>query len=626
MDAVAEIKRRIEIAEYVGRSVTLRKSGRNFRGLCPFHTEKTPSFYVFTDRGTWRCFGSCGEGGDLFTFVQKRENVEFPEALRLLAHEAGVELSARGAERRGRMDLLGGIVSAAVDFYQQALAGEDGAAARDYLAATRGLSAETVAQFRLGWAPDEWRALHDHLIGRGYRAEDAVAAGVLAQGEGGGAPYDRFRGRVVIPIADERGRCVGLGGRILGAGEPKYLNSPQTELFDKGRTLYGLDATGPQARELGEIVVVEGYLDVIGPWQAGFRNLAATMGTSLTEGHAAVLKRFARRIVLAMDPDSAGMAAAERAGGLFLDLSSPGAMGASQRSAEAVAARAELDLRVAPLPAGKDPDDLARDDPDAWRGAIARAAPFARFLVDRLLPAERPESSGEAFRILERRLTPVLREVRNPIERAALVQRIARRLGVAERVIGERLLAAQRQAARPEARTEPAPARATAEERLLATLLRHPDLRADLRAYPLPGLFPDALQRAIAERWLHDELAAMDSVEDEDGNAEGDDPVADRVRQLRERREPLLSATDARQRALDLMNYILRERLIQHHSAGAEGLAEAERELGAPRVLEAAYQAWLGESPSEEMLELAHAAIEQLQLGLSIHRRERAAS
>ncbi len=623
MDAVAEIKRRIEIADYVGRSVTLRKSGRNFRGLCPFHTEKTPSFYVFTDRGTWRCFGSCGEGGDLFTFVQKRENVEFPEALRLLARDAGVELSARGAERRERTDLLGGIVSAAVDFYQQALAGEDGATARDYLAATRGLSAETVAQFRLGWAPDAWRALHDHLTGRGYRAEDAVAAGVLAQGEGGGAPYDRFRGRVVIPIADERGRYVGLGGRILGAGEPKYLNSPQTELFDKGRTLYGLDATGPRAREGGEIVVVEGYLDVIGPWQAGFRNLAATMGTSLTEGHAAVLRRFARRIVLAMDPDSAGLAAAERAGGLFLDLSSPGAMGASQRSAEAVAARAELDLRVAPLPAGKDPDDLARDDPDAWRAAIARAAPFARFLVDRLLPAERPASPAEAARILERRLTPVLREVRNPIERAELVQRVARRLGVAERVIGERLRAGQRAAARPpESRAEPAPARATAEERLLATLLRHPDLRADLRAYPLPGLFPDALQRAIAERWLHDELG----VADDDGDGDEGDPVADRVRALRERREPMLTATDARRRALDLMNHMLRERLIQHHSAGAEGLAEAERELGAPRVLEAAYQAWLGESPSDEMLELAHAAIEQLQLGLSIHRRERAAS
>ncbi len=618
MDAVAEIKRRIEIADYVGRSVTLRKSGRNFRGLCPFHTEKTPSFYVFTDRGTWRCFGSCGEGGDLFSFVQKRENVEFPEALRLLAREAGVELSARGAERRGRAELLGGIVSAAVDFYQQALAGEGGAAAREYLAATRGLSAETVAQFRLGWAPDEWRALHDHLIGRGYRAEDAVAAGVLAAGEGGGAPYDRFRGRVVIPIADERGRCVGLGGRILGSGEPKYLNSPQTELFDKGRTLYGLDATGPAARESGEIVVVEGYLDVIGPWQAGFRNLAATMGTSLTEGHAAVLRRFARRIVLAMDPDSAGLAAAERAGGLFLDLSSPGAMGASQRSAEAVAARAELDLRVAPLPAGMDPDDLARTAPDAWREAIARAAPFAQFLVDRLLPAERPESPAEAFRILERRLAPVLREVRNPIERAALVQRIARRLGVAERVIGERLRAGQRAMARPVAKAEPA--RATAEERLLATLLRHPDLRADLRAYPLPGLFPDALQRAIAERWLHDELDAAGE------DAGESDPVGDRVRQLRDRREPLLSATDARRRALDLMEYLLRERLIQHHSAGAEGLAEAERELGAPRVLEAAYQAWLGESPSAEMLELAHAAIEQLQLGLSIHRRERAAS
>ena len=462
MDAVAEIKRRLEIAEYVGRSVTLRKSGRNFRGLCPFHTEKTPSFYVFTDRGTWRCFGSCGEGGDLFSFVQKRENVEFPEALRLLAREAGVELSARGAERRGRAELLGSIVSAAVAFYQQTLAGEGGETARGYLANERGLDAETIAQFRLGWAPDEWRALHDRLIGRGYRAEDAVATGVLAEGESGGAPYDRFRGRVIVPIADERGRFVGLGGRVIGAGEPKYLNSPQTELFDKGRTLYGLDAAGARARELGEIVVVEGYLDVIGPWQAGFRNLAATMGTSLTEGHAAVLRRFARRIVLAMDPDSAGLAAAERAGGLFLDLSSPGAMGASQRRAEAVAARAELDLRVAPLPAGKDPDDLARADPDGWRAAIAGATPFARFLVDRLLPAERPESSGETFRILERRLAPVLGEVRNPIERAALIQRVARRLGVAERVIGERVGAGARQRGRPpEERPSPSePARA----------------------------------------------------------------------------------------------------------------------------------------------------------------------
>lgn len=625
MDAVTEIKRRIDPAEYIGRSVKLQKAGRNLRALCPFHTEKTPSFYVFTDRGSWRCFGSCGEGGDIFSFVQKRENVDFREALRILAEEAGVELSARAAEQRTRAERLSGIVAASVDFYEQQLAAEGGAEARAYLAAKRGLSAETVGRFHLGWAPDEWRLLRDYLLGRGYSDEDALAAGVLHENESGGAPYDRFRGRVIIPIADDRGVFVGLGGRILGEGEPKYLNSPQTEVFDKGRTLYGLDLAGPAARESGAVVVVEGYLDVIGPWQAGFRNLVATMGTSLTERHAARLTRFASRVVLAMDPDSAGMAAAERAGSLLLNFESPEAMGAAQRSAEAITANVDLDLRVAPLPAGQDPDDLTREDPDAWAAAIENATPFARFLLERLLPPERPVSAMEATRAFDR-LLPVLREVRNPIERAALSQRVARRLGVAERVVEARIHTARSPRAVPEAQQDRP--RATPEERLLVTILRHPDLRADLRNYPLPGLFFDSLQREIAERWLHDELDTPDEPDAPDEPEEQDetDPVLSHLRQLRDRREPQLSSSDARQRALDLMNYILRERLIQHHSAGAEGLADAERELGAQRVVEVAYEAWLGGNPSDEMLELAQVAIEQLQLGLSIHRRDRAAS
>ena len=618
MDAVTEIKRRIDPAEYIGRSVKLQKAGRNLRGLCPFHTEKTPSFYVFTDRGSWRCFGSCGEGGDIFSFVQKRENVDFRESLRILAEEAGVELSARAAEQRTRAERLSGIVSAAVDFYEQQLAGEQGAEARAYLSDTRGLNADTVQRFRLGWAPDEWRVLRDYLLGRGYGDDDALAAGVLHESESGGAPYDRFRGRVIIPIADDRGVYVGLGGRILGAGEPKYLNSPQTEVFDKGRTLYALDLAGEQARAGGTVVVVEGYLDVIGPWQAGFRNLVATMGTSLTERHAARLTRFASRVVLAMDPDSAGMAAAERAGSLLLNFDSPEAMGAAQRSAEAITANVDLDLRVAPLPAGKDPDDLTREDPDAWGAAIENATPFASFLLDRLLPRERPQSAIESSNALDR-LLPVLREVRNPIERADLGQRAARRLGVAERVIEERSRAPRQRAI---VSPQPERARPTPEERLLVTLLRHPDLRADLRNYPLPGLFLNSLQREITERWLHDELAATDG----DGEQDEDDPLGNELRALRDRREPHLSAQEARQRALELMDFILRERLIQHHSAGGEGLAEAERELGARRVVEVAYEAWLGGSPSEEMLDLAQVTIEQLQLGLSIHRRDRAAS
>ena len=611
MDAVTEIKRRIDPAEYIGRSVKLQKAGRNFRGLCPFHTEKTPSFYVFTDRGSWRCFGSCGEGGDIFSFVQKRENVDFRESLRILAEEAGVELSARAAEQRTRAERLSAIVSASVDFYEQQLAGERGGEARAYLAETRGLNAETVQRFRLGWAPDEWRLLRDYLLGRGYSDEDALAAGVLHESDSGGAPYDRFRGRVTIPIADDRGVYVGLGGRILGDGEPKYLNSPQSEIFDKGRILYALDVAGEQARESGTVVVVEGYLDVIGPWQAGFRNLVATMGTSLTERHAARLTRFASRVVLAMDPDSAGMAAAERAGSLLLDFGSPEAMGAAQRSAEAISADVDLDLRVAPLPAGQDPDDLTREDPEAWRAAIENAAPFARFLLERLIAGSRVDSPLETGRIVDR-LRPVLLAVRNPVERSAHIQGIARRLGIAERAIADRLRV-QARAPQPRPEAEVVAARAPAEEALLATLLHNPGLRADLRHLP-PDLFLDALDREIVQRWRHDELDAL--------GKDDDDPVAARLARLRARREPALTAADARERASDLIRHIVRERLIQRQSAVTEELAEAERELGAARVTEVAHRAWLGALPSEETLELAQIAIEELELGLSIHRRE----
>ena len=217
-----------------------------------------------------------------------------------------------------------------------------------------------------------WRELRESPDqGRGYDEADIVAAGLAVESENAREPYDRFRGRIIIPIADERGQFVAIGGRGLHSEEPKYLNSPQTELFDKGRTLFGLDLAARPMREAGTAVVVEGYMDVIGPWQAGFTNVVATMGTSLTEHHAALLKRHARRVVLAMDPDAAGLAAAERAGGLFIALDSPESMARSARSADALASAADLELCVAPLPAGKDPDEIARDEPAAGSGQSA---------------------------------------------------------------------------------------------------------------------------------------------------------------------------------------------------------------------------------------------------------------
>ncbi|HNM79304.1 MAG TPA: DNA primase, partial [Tepidiformaceae bacterium] len=345
MDVVDAIKRQIDIVEFIGRFTPLQKSGRSFKGLCPFHTEKTPSFYVFPERGNWRCFGTCGEGGDLFTFVQKRENADFRGALRLLAAEAGIELSIEDSRKRSQHERLAAVMSAAVEFYQRCLREPGGEPAMAYLRDKRGLRENTIESWRLGWAPNDWRVLRGFLHNRGYEEHDILAAGLVIEGENGRESYDRFRGRVIIPIANERGEYIAMGGRGLHGEEPKYLNSPQSELFDKGRTLFGLDHAATSIRESGVAVVVEGYMDVLGPWQAGFTNVVATMGTSLTEHHAGLLRRSARRIVLAMDPDAAGLAAAERAGGLFLGLDSPEHMGQAVRQADSIIGSAEIELR-----------------------------------------------------------------------------------------------------------------------------------------------------------------------------------------------------------------------------------------------------------------------------------------
>lgn len=613
VDAVDAIKRQVDLVEFVGRVTPLQKAGRSFRGLCPFHTEKTPSFYVFPDRGTWRCFGSCGEGGDLFSFVQKRENVDFRGALRMLASEAGVQLSVDDARKRGQHARLAAVMSAAVDFYQRCLGEPGGAAAREYLTATRGLTAETIATWHLGWAPGEWRALRAFLANRGFDDREMVAAGLLVEGEDGREGYDRFRGRVIIPIADERGEFVAMGGRGLHGEEPKYLNSPQTALFDKSRTLFGLDHAAAAIRQAGSVVVVEGYMDVLGPWQAGTTNIVATMGTSLTGQHAQLLRRHAQRVILAMDPDAAGQSAAERAGSLVLGLETPETMARSAQAADSLAAGADIDLRVAALPPGKDPDELARHEPDAWKQVVNGAVAFPDFLLARLLGPGRPESAVEARRLVDRTV-PVLTAVRDPVERAVYVQRVAARLGISEDAVLDRLrqLAPRRQAAatrRPETRE---PDAAPAEDFLLAILLRHPQLRHAFRSYP-ESLFSSALAREVFARWLR---GGDHELDDED------DPVAQRIRDLRGRRLPPLSEAEARTAADGKVNEILKDRIMLHQAARAAEIAELEHQLGANRIAEIGLGAWQGSLATEDEQPIAEASMENLQLGLSIHRRE----
>lgn len=610
MDVVETIKRQLDLVEYIGRVTPLQRSGKSFKGLCPFHTEKTPSFYVFPERGTWRCFGSCGEGGDLFTFVQKRENSDFREALRVLAAETGVQLIAEDPRKRSQNERLAACMSAAVEYYQRCLREPGGAEALDYLLEKRGLKQATIEAWRLGWAPDTWRGLRDHLQNRGYDDADMIGAGLLVEPEGGREPYDRFRGRAIVPIANEKGEFVAMGGRGLLGEQPKYLNSPQTAVFDKGHTLFGLNMAASAIRETGVAVVVEGYMDVLGPWQAGFANVVATMGTSLTEHHAQLLRRYARRIVLAMDPDSAGMNAAERAGSLFLGLESPERMGQAVRTADAVTGTRDLELRVAPLPAGKDPDEIARDAPQQWNDAIASALPFAEFLLRRAMGTNPPESPMQAREIVDR-LRPVLVAVRDPVERAMYVQRVARHLGISEEAVLERIRGALSQ--KPGRQRAVTDAPLNPEEVLLAMLLKHSSLRRDFRNYP-HSLFSGALEREMFARWLNDPEFLFVQPDD--------DPVVARARVLEKKRLPPLTEAEARQATSEKLREILRDRIVLHQAARSEELAEAERQLGANHVAELSLKTWQGALPDDDERSLAEAVIEELHLGLSIHRRE----
>ena len=611
MDAVAEVKQRISLTDFVSRTVKLQKSGRNYRGLCPFHTEKTPSFYVFEETATWRCFGSCGEGGDIFSFLQKRENMDFREALEILAREAGVQFSPRTPESLKEEDRLNACLSLAVDFYQENLQKSHGEDARKYLSKDRGLSQETIDHFKIGWAPDEWRILRNKLKENGFSDEEGLAVGVLAESDKGGLPYDRFRGRVIFPIQDNRGNLVGLGGRILGEGEPKYLNSPQTKLFDKGNILYGLNEATKTAKDSEVIVLVEGYFDVVSSWQAGFKNVVATMGTSLTELHARSLGRVVNKLVLALDPDTAGQNAIERAGRLVLDMSTESTTRASVRNAENFSSKADLDLYVALLPDGQDPDLLVRKDLNAWEKAITEAVPFIHFMLDRIIENEPFETPQESRRLVER-IKPILSVIRDPVIRGRHIQDVARRLGLAEEYVNRAIKNGSKQSQGNRMTDEETVF--SAHEVLLSTMLQNPGLRDEVENLP-PDLFTNSIDREVFIDWLNKPLQDSE-------NSTSTDFILERREYLFSRRAPNLELTEVKKRARDLIKHILRERLIQRQHAVTQEVAAAEVTHGIGEVQKVAHDAWLGHLPEDATVDLAETVIEELELGLSLHRQE----
>ena len=439
MSSIDEIKSRLDIVDIVSETVKLRHSGKNYTGFCPFHTNtKTPAFVVFPDTQTWRCFGQCNEGGDIFGFVMKREGWDFQEALQHLADRAGVTLQKFTPEQQEKVEEnehLREILSMAVTFYQHQLRNTPaGKEALDYLY-KRKLSDETIDTFALGYAPDAWDSLTSYLTTRDISEENLLAAGLVTPRENGGV-YDRFRHRLMIPIRDPRGRMTGFGGRVLRADDvPKYLNSPKTDLFDKGRLLYGLDQARQEIRSKDQVVIVEGYLDVIGPYQAGYKNCVSPMGTALTEDQFRLIKRYSRRIVLALDPDAAGQKATLR--GLETarqTLDREGDIVFDARGLMQVEGRLKADIRVTTLPDGLDPDEIALDDPERWAELVDAAKPVVIHVMETLAAREDiddPKTKEE----VANQVLPLIEDIKGSVEREAYRQRLARLLKVDERAL-----------------------------------------------------------------------------------------------------------------------------------------------------------------------------------------------
>ncbi len=488
MSVVDEVKDRLDIVEVIQSYVPLKKAGRNYKGLCPFHAEKTPSFVVFPDSGTWHCFGACATGGDVFTFVMKRENLDFGEALAILARRAGVELTPRSpqaAEADQRLDLLREINQATASYYHHLLLNSSEATrALSYLEG-RGFSRDTLERFQVGYAPDRWDGLLRYLTGKGYAVADLAEAGVISERDDRSGYHDRFRRRIIFPIRDQHGRTIGFGGRILDEGIPKYLNSPQTPLFDKSGVLYGLDLARQGIRTSGVAVIVEGYTDVLMAHQYGLDNVVAQMGTALTEQQLKLLKRYTSRFVLALDPDAAGDQATLRG----LDM----ARQVMDRDVVPVRTANELlrfgdrlaaDIQIMALPAGRDPDEVIRDDPTEWARLVTQAQPIMDYYFQ-ALTAGLNLTTAEGKREAVRRLDPLLAELGDWTLRMHYVQQLARMIQMDDRVLWNQI---RRGAAgqKPQSRSAQAetPAKKAGkvvlgvDEHCLASLLAFPYLLA----------------------------------------------------------------------------------------------------------------------------------------------------
>jgi DNA primase len=424
--ATAEVKSKLSVVEVVGESVTLKKAGTTYKGLCPFHGEKTPSFVVTPARETWHCFG-CGRGGDIFSFVMERDSLTFPEALRSLAGKAGVEIDERTKREDMRRARLRSVLDTAIAFYHAVLTGSKaGEPALEYLRG-RGFTDATIETYQLGWAPAGWDHMARQLQAkRDIRPEELIEVGLASPSQRGRGPIDKFRARVLFPIRDQNGNAVGLGGRLLEGDGPKYLNSPATPLFDKSRTLYLIDRAKGPIRRTKQAIIVEGYTDALMAHQAGFENVVASLGTALTPNQIGLLTRYANRIALAYDVDPAG----EKAGTLGVTALT-GLIGQLQGDDSGVKLE---DVRVVRLPDGKDPDEVIRESPTDWEGGVTNAKPLVEYLIGHHAARFDLKQSTGRIGFVEA-VMPAIRDIADPLRRDEALQEVRRVSGVEERVL-----------------------------------------------------------------------------------------------------------------------------------------------------------------------------------------------
>jgi len=445
MSVTDDIKARIDIVDLVSRYVPLKRAGRSYKACCPFHEERTPSFVVTPDRGSWYCFGACGEGGDIFSFVMKKENVDFRDALQILAKEAGVELQQEQEDDDNReQERLYEVNAQAAHFFRNLLHRNPSAQlARAYLQ-KRGINTAVAELFQLGFAPESWDALRDHLLSQGYDLAFQHKAGLLKYNEERNSYYDAFRNRLMIPICDRQGHIIGFGGRVLDDSVPKYLNTAETPIFHKSSVIYGFDKAFRAIRDADSVVIVEGYMDVIAAHQYGFANVVACMGTAITEEQLRQLQRYTHNFVLALDADNAGQQATIRglnqARQALQRVTKPVPMPNGRVRLEE---RLAADLRIVALPEGRDPDDIVRQDADLWRDLVNNAQPLVDYYISAVTAQTDLESAqGKAQTVAE--LAPLIAELGDEIERQHYTQLLSRLVQIDEQTIAHRVQAAGR--------------------------------------------------------------------------------------------------------------------------------------------------------------------------------------